>query len=228
MAFITVSPMSGQGDSILTVTAAKHTGRNTRTSSFTVACKNDATAKATVSVTQSAAAIFLNSVTSTPAVSQNTAIPVTYSFKSNSATFYIYLFSILGNVRTLIKDFSTGALQDMSIKVNGTAISLSNGVVGTTGVKFTTTAGTDVEYTVTVSFTIKASTTTFMDIGWEVGAALIDTATQSEQNLSNRYTSTKAKAVLSVTPTSVSSLAAAGGNSSVRVTTNDEWSVTVS
>ena len=228
MAFITVSPMSGQGDSTLTVTAAKHTGRSTRTSSFTVACKNDATAKATVSVTQSAAAAFLNSVTSSPTVSQNTAIPVTYSFKSNSATFYIYLFSIIESTRSPIKDFSGGTVQDMSIRVNGTALSLSSGVAGTTGVKFTTAAGTDVEYTVTVSFTIRASATAFVDIGWEVGAALTDTATQSEQNLSNRYTSTKAKASLSVTPTSVPSVAAAGGNSSVKVTTNDEWAVTIS
>lgn len=229
MAFITVSPMSGQGDSTLTVTAAKHTGRSTRTSSFTVTCKNDATAKATVSVTQSAAAIFLNSVTSSPAVSQSTAIPVTYSFKSNSATFYIYFFTVIDNVRSPIKGLAQQAVVDnFTIKVNGTPVALSSGVAGTTGVKFTTTAGTDVEYTVTVTFTIKASASAYMDVGWEVGAALTDTATQSEQNLSNRYTSTKAKAVLSVTPTSVPSVAAAGGNSSVKVTTNDEWAVTIS
>lgn len=77
--------MSGRGNSTLTVTAAKHTGRSTRTSSFTVKCANDETAKATVTVNQSAASANINSVNSSPAASQNTAIPVTYSFSGSSS-----------------------------------------------------------------------------------------------------------------------------------------------
>ena len=227
MAFITVSPMSGRGNSTLTVTAAKHTGRSTRTSSFTVKCANDETAKATVTVNQSAASANINSVNSSPAASQNTAIPVTYSFKCNAASFYLFLYNRISKVETAMKNFDT-AVDNFTVKINETTVALSSGVDGTTGKKFTTSLGTDAEYTVTVTFTIRASVTGYTDISWQVGSALTDTAVSSEQHRSNTYTSSKAKATLTVTPTSTPAIAAGGGSSSVSVATNDDWTVTVS
>ena len=229
MAFITVSPMSGEGNATLSVTAAKHTGRASRSGSLTITAKNDTTKKATVNVTQVAAGDILEKVDATAATTSKAAIPFSITFKSNAAKFYFGL-ALSMNTPTATKIFNNALVSDWKYAVNRGAATPITAGAGTQAIEMT--EGTDEEYTVVLTGTIPVNTmamnryfTAFVSPitvnqgNWDdVESILITTG----QLLSQGTAST-----ISVNPTSLASVAAAGATQSVSVSSNDEWTVSV-
>ena len=61
-----VSPMSGEGNGTLTISAAAHAGRDTRSTTVTVAAKNGTKPSANIAVSQAGVGVQLTMDTSKP------------------------------------------------------------------------------------------------------------------------------------------------------------------
>lgn len=228
MAFITVSPMSGNGDATLSVTAAKHTGRASRTNSFTITAKSDATKKATVSVAQVAAADKCVLKEHTDPLESSQQIPFKVSVTSNVAKLYVGFMYIVG--ASTSPTLNTKYISDWKVKVNGVAKTVPT-ISTVDSFEITCPEGEASEYVFEVTGTIPVNSMA-MDFAC---IAFISPVKITSSNLTSTpsmvptgvLVSKATAARLSVDSTSLTGVAANGGSKTVNLTCNDDWTVAI-
>lgn len=224
--FVTVSPTSGTENGTLTVTVPQHTGRSSRSNRVVVTATSDATKKATVVVTQAAASMIFTKVSATPATENTAAIPFTIKGTSNAAKLGFGACMKVSNTYMVF-----GPLSNVTLKINGTAVTPTK--IGAFGYTASISQGTDAQYTFEFSGTLPASTAAY-DRTFEGFATNNESfngnglteAQHTAAILTGVLTSKGGVASVSVTPTT-SALTAAGGSISLDVTSNDNWTATV-
>lgn len=224
--FLTVSPTSGTENGTLTVTVPQHTGRSSRSNRVVVTATSNATKKATVVVTQAAASMIFTKVSATPATENTAAIPFTIKGTSNAAKLGFGACIKVSNTYMVF-----GPLSNVTLKINGTAVTPTK--IGTFGYTASISQGTDAQYTFEFSGTLPASTAAY-DRTFEGFATNNESfngnglteAQHTAAILTGVLTSKGGVASVSVTPTT-SALTAAGGSISLDVTSNDNWTATV-
>lgn len=230
MAFITVSPTSGKGNATLSVTAAKHTGRASRSGNFTITAKSDATKKATVSVTQVAAAEKCVIKDAMSPVTSKQAIPFTLSVTSNFSKLYVGLMKV-SEGSTQLPSLVTSSITNWVVKVNSTSKTIPTIPSGDYCIGIECPEGATSEYVFEISGTVPQNTNAY-DIAYTAFISPIkitpDNILSTPQMVSTGMLVTQATtASMSVNPTSLASISASGETKSVSVSSNDEWTVTV-
>lgn len=224
--FLTVSPTSGVENETLTVTVPQHTGRSSRSNKVVVTATSDATKKATVVVTQAAASMIFTKVSATPATESTAAIPFTIKGTSNAAKLGFGACIKMANTYMVF-----GPLSNVTLKINGTAATLTN--LGSFGYTASISQGTDAQYTFEFSGTLPASNTAydktfegFVTDNSSFNGNVLSESQHSAAILTGALTSKGGVASVSVTPTT-SAPTAAGGSINLNVTSNDNWTATV-
>lgn len=224
--FLTVSPTSGTENATLTVTVPKHTGRSSRSNKVIVTAATDSTKKATVVVTQAAASTIFSETEATATTQSTSAIPFTIKGVSNSAKLG---FGACLKVSNIYMTF--GPLSNVTLKINGTAVTPTS--IGTFGYTASISQGTDAQYTFEFSGTLPANTAAYSKTfeGFATNDANFNGNSLTEAQhtaaiLTGELVSKGSAATVSVAPTT-SAPTAAGGSIEVNVTSNDNWTATV-
>lgn len=224
--FLTVSPTSGTENGTITVTVPKHTGRSSRSNKVVVTAVSDATKKAQVVVTQAAASEIFTKTSATAATETSSAIPFTIKGTSNLAKLGFGVCLKFGTTYTTF-----GPLTNVTLKINGTAATLTK--LGAFGYTATISQGTDAQYTFEFAGTIPANNSAyarslegFVTKDVNFNGNILTEAQRTAAILTGVFTSKGGAASLSVSPTT-SAPTAEGGNISLNVTSNDNWTATV-
>lgn len=147
--FATITPDSGSGDSTLTISATKNTGRNSRTVNISAKETNGTlTSSNNLEITQEGATEFIKISSVGTAVKDGGNVNVV--FTSNSRSFIARVDAPVG--------YSSQTPVIKSINVNGSAVSIS----GTNNITVTPTGdpGAIAQYTVTIVVTIPTNAAT--------------------------------------------------------------------
>ena len=212
--WITVSPMSGEGNGSLKVTAQQHTGRTNRTGTFTVTPDHLTTAKKTVTVNQTANNASFHKTTPT---TDTSSIAATATGNARRVTLIG-----TGNAKSIrVRVADTTKRVTCSLKVNETAVTLdSNGFGIPSG-----DPGAARIYPWEAVFDFTNSPHMASDKQVLCYVEGFDGADGSITNVIHKVTLGATAATLTVSPTSTTAIAAAGGNTTVTVTSNDSWKV---
>lgn len=195
-AWITASPTSGTGNGTSSITAPAYTGRNQRTGTITVTTNSGQTA--TVAVTQSALAAFVTAGGNQSISATATAATVTF----------------ISNVQAF-KVTPTGGASITSVKVNGTAVTVSGGVYTPSG-----DPGGSAQYTVEIAVLVPANTT----ITAKTFTVKLEHSTTASISGTVTINQSAGSSSISVSQTSLT-FAAGGETKTINITSNDSWTI---
>lgn len=214
------SKSGSKGTTTLIATADEYTGRSSRVNKVTAVSDDDATKTATATITQLGSYILYFKESGS---TEESGTVVASNDDSDTVT---YTTTIVSNAPSLQFEVQSN---DCVVKITGahptTGVEFTKEFNETTDVTFPTAYGVDEQYELTVEVTVPANTDA-NTVGYEIVITDPNSSNANPKMLTLSITQAQSTPTISLTPLS-STIAATGGTVNLTLTTNDDWTATV-